>query len=198
MGRLLPLAAAAATVLLPACDATTFHTQKHALIKPVTLTRTTTTPSWNVVPRGGADVASAAAATAAATATVSEKSASIGSMVVSAVDGLKEYMDGAKGDTLLLLVTTALNTPLCKIIGMSPILGFLALGLAAGPKGFNLVKDVHTTEMIADLGVVLFLFEMGVHLRYVLFRLFSCAMLASVQLIVSVMKRTPVHKNQLS
>ena len=169
MVRLLPLVVAALAAFLPAGAATTFHApRKQALIKPVTLTRTTTSPSWNSVPRGGADVASAAAATATASATVAEtlsKSTSIGSMVVSALDGLKDYMNGAKGDTLLLLATTALNTPICKIIGMSPILGFLSLGLAAGPKGFNLVKDVHTTEMIADLGVVLFLFEMGVHLR---------------------------------
>lgn len=170
MVRLLPLVVAATAAFMPSCDATTFHARTHARIKPVTLlrTRTTTGSSWHSVPRGGADVASAAAATASASATVAEtvsKSTSIGSMAVSAVDGLKDYMNGAKGDTLLLLATTALNTPICKLIGMSPILGFLTLGLAAGPKGFSLVKDVHTTEMIADLGVVLFLFEMGIHLR---------------------------------
>ena len=62
-------------------------------------------------------------------------------------------MEGSKSDTLLLLLTSALNTP-------------AALGLAAGPKGFSVIKDIHTTEMIADLGIVLFLFEMGIHLSF--------------------------------
>ena len=34
----------------------------------------------------------------------------------------------------------------------------------AGPQGANIVADIHTTELLADLDVVLFLFEMGVHL----------------------------------
>jgi CPA2 family monovalent cation:H+ antiporter-2 len=121
------------------------HAPKPALLAPTCTS--SSSGSWTSIPRGGAD-------------------ASVGSMVVSSVDGLKSHMDGAKGDTLLLLATTALNTPICKALSVSPILGFLSLGLAAGPKGFNLVKDVHTTEMIADLGVVLFLFEMGIHLSF--------------------------------
>jgi CPA2 family monovalent cation:H+ antiporter-2 len=89
-----------------------------------------------------------------------------GKMAVAATNGLKEYINGPKSDALLLLTTTALNTPLCKKLGASPILGFLALGLLFGPKGFSLVKDIHTTEMLADFGVVFFLFEMGIHLSF--------------------------------
>lgn len=87
-------------------------------------------------------------------------------VVVEAAKGLKDYMQGAKADTLLLLLTTALNAPLCKAIGMSPILGFLFLGIFAGPNGKSLIKDVHTTEMLADIGIVFFLFEMGIHLSF--------------------------------
>jgi CPA2 family monovalent cation:H+ antiporter-2 len=45
-------------------------------------------------------------------------------------------------------------------------LGFLALGTLFGPKGCGLIKDIHTTEMLADLGIVFFLFEMGIHLDF--------------------------------
>jgi len=105
--------------------------------------------SWSIhdIPRGGGALAE-----------------DVGTMVTESVDGLSKYLKGSKADTLLLLLTTALNTPLCHKLNISPILGFLATGLAAGPKGFGLVADIHTTEMIADLGVVLFLFEMGIHL----------------------------------
>ena len=88
------------------------------------------------------------------------------SLVVEAANGLKDYLRGPKADTLLLLSTTALNTPLCQKLNISPILGFLGLGLLFGPNGKSIIKDVHTTEMMADLGIVLFLFEMGIHLDF--------------------------------
>lgn len=118
------------------------------------------TPTWDVVPRGG----DATAKILVNDATI--QAGSIGEMVVSALKGLTSYMAGPKADTILLLLTTALNTPLCKVIGMSPILGFLALGVLFGPNGLALVKDIHTTEMMADIGIVFFLFEMGIHLDF--------------------------------
>jgi monovalent cation:H+ antiporter-2, CPA2 family len=88
------------------------------------------------------------------------------SIVTTALANLKKYIHGPKGDTLLLLATTALNTPICKKLGASPILGFLVLGILFGPNGKGLVQDIHTTELLADLGVVFFLFEMGIHLNF--------------------------------
>jgi monovalent cation:proton antiporter-2 (CPA2) family protein len=85
-------------------------------------------------------------------------------LIVQAAKGLQDSLKGAKADTLLLLGTSALNTPICKQISISPILGFLMLGVVLGPNGLKLVKDIHTTEMLADLGIVFFLFEMGLHL----------------------------------
>ena len=163
----LAVAAATAAMLLasPSVAKTSLnslHARTGRASKPALLAPRASPSSWTSVPRGGADATAAAVDAAAKTSAIS----SVGSMVGNSVDGLKSYMNGAKGDTLLLLATTALNTPICKALSVSPILGFLMLGLAAGPKGFNLVKDVHTTEMIADLGVVLFLFEMGIHLSF--------------------------------
>ena len=108
-----------------------------------------------LVPRGGSETIIAEAV-----------KASSGNLVLDALTGLQDYMKGAKADTLLLLSTTAFNAPLCQKIGLSPILGFLFLGLLFGPNGYGLVKDVHTTEMLADIGIVFFLFEMGIHLSF--------------------------------
>lgn len=110
-------------------------------------------PSWEVIPRGGGS-------------SVETGSKSVVGMASDAIAGLQKYMRGAKSDTLLLLLTTALNSPICKMLGSSPILGFLALGVLFGPKGLGLIADVHKTEMMADLGIVFFLFEMGIHLDF--------------------------------
>lgn len=123
------------------------------------------------IPRGGsgADVAAevgveAVAKVAEAVTSSATSSMAPTAMVVEIVNGLKTFMKGPKSDTLLLLITTALNNPICQKLNFPPILGFLFLGLLFGPNGKSLIKDVHTTEMMADLGIVLFLFEMGIHL----------------------------------
>ncbi|KAL7468611.1 hypothetical protein ACHAXS_008841 [Conticribra weissflogii] len=77
---------------------------------------------------------------------------------------LGEYMKGPKSDTLFLLLATSLITPLCKMVGTSPILGFLASGMLLGPNGFGVISGIHTTETLAELGIVFFLFEMGIEL----------------------------------
>lgn len=81
-----------------------------------------------------------------------------------AIADLRQYMKGPKSDTLILLAATALITPLCKIAGTSPILGFLASGMLLGPNGFGVISGIHTTETLAELGIVFFLFEMGIEL----------------------------------
>jgi len=81
-----------------------------------------------------------------------------------AMGELGQYMTGPRSDTLLLLLATALITPICKMVGTSPILGFLASGMLIGPNGLGLISDIHTTETLAELGIVFFLFEMGIEL----------------------------------
>ena len=82
----------------------------------------------------------------------------------SALEDLHKYMKGPKSDTLLLLLATSLITPLCKMIGTSPIIGFLAAGMALGPNALGLISGIHSTETLAELGIVFFLFEMGIEL----------------------------------
>jgi len=74
------------------------------------------------------------------------------------------HISTSKRDSLLLLFTTAMITPICKNLNLSPILGFLAVGALIGPTGLKLINNVHTTEKLAELGVVFFLFELGLEL----------------------------------
>ncbi|KAG7352257.1 glutathione-regulated potassium-efflux system K+/H+ antiporter [Nitzschia inconspicua] len=130
-----------------------------------------------MTPRGGGGDKAAAAKPAKSSAPrwVQKEKKVVKEVVVTAADktsrtlqdammDLKAYMAGPKSDTLLLLLATALITPICKRIGMSPILGFLASGMLLGPNGCGLISGIHTTETLAELGIVFFLFEMGIEL----------------------------------
>jgi len=105
------------------------------------------------IPRGGSAEAAAPASS---------------SMVSTLLSSLVDFLKGTKSDTLALLGTTALVAPLCKRLGISNILGFLAAGMALGPNGIKggIIDDIHRTEMLADLGIVFFLFEMGLHINF--------------------------------
>ena len=109
------------------------------------------------VPRGGSVEVGAA-----------PSSVSSSGMVATLLSGLADYMKGAKSDTLVLLATTALVAPISKRLGVSNILALLAAGMALGPNGIRggAIADVHGTEKLADLGIVFFLFEMGLHINF--------------------------------
>lgn len=47
---------------------------------------------------------------------------------------------------------------------MSSILGFLFFGTVLGPNGLNWLKDVHMIDVLGELGIVFFLFEIGLEL----------------------------------
>lgn len=163
-------------LLFTACDARTssqsvrlqsIPSKSNAFAKPAA--------PWNRIPRGGdlAEVTSEAieAATEAASKVVEEavtpsSTATLKDMIIHALTELRHEMKGTKADTLILLLVTALNTPLCQFLKTSPIIGFLALGVLLGPQGKNIISDIHTTEIMADIGIVFFLFEMGIHLSF--------------------------------
>ena len=49
-------------------------------------------------------------------------------------------------------------------VGQPPLIGFLLAGALLGPFGLRLLKDVRVVEVLADLGVVLLLFTVGLEL----------------------------------
>ncbi|NCC25739.1 MAG: potassium transporter KefB, partial [Deltaproteobacteria bacterium] len=54
----------------------------------------------------------------------------------------------------------------CHKINIPAIVGFLLTGIIAGPYGLNLVGDIHAVEAMAEIGVVLLLFSIGMELSF--------------------------------
>ena len=61
------------------------------------------------------------------------------------------------------MVTSAV-IPVLKHFNMSPILGFLLMGTILGPSCLGCIHDIHTIDALGELGIVFFLFEMGLEL----------------------------------
>ncbi len=78
-------------------------------------------------------------------------------------------VEGGGGSDLLpvvmLLGAAVVAVPLFKRIGLGSVLGYLAAGLAIGPFGLGWFKDPHTILHTAELGVVMFLFVVGLEMR---------------------------------
>jgi len=63
------------------------------------------------------------------------------------------------------LAAAVLIVPLSKRLGLGSVLGYLAAGLAIGPFGLKLVTDPHAIIHIAEFGVVMFLFVIGLEMK---------------------------------
>ncbi|MDQ0470419.1 monovalent cation:proton antiporter-2 (CPA2) family protein [Labrys wisconsinensis] len=66
---------------------------------------------------------------------------------------------------LLFLGAAVVAVPVFKRIGLGAILGYLVAGVAIGPSGLRLFTDTDTILQIADLGIVLLLFVIGLELQ---------------------------------
>ena len=67
--------------------------------------------------------------------------------------------------TLILLTATAIFVSLFKRLGLGSVLGFLAGGVILGPSGFAITEDVDELRHFTELGVVLFLFIIGLEMQ---------------------------------
>ncbi len=77
-------------------------------------------------------------------------------------------VDGGSSDLLqvvMLLSAAVVAVPLFKRLGLGSVLGYLAAGLAIGPFGLAWFRDPHTILHTAELGVVMFLFLIGLEMR---------------------------------
>src|SRR5450830_1248218 len=63
--------------------------------------------------------------------------------------------------TVVLLGAGVLAVPLFKRLGLGSVLGYLAAGLAVGPFGLAVFIESQTILHVAELGVVMFLFVIG-------------------------------------
>jgi CPA2 family monovalent cation:H+ antiporter-2/glutathione-regulated potassium-efflux system protein KefB len=64
-----------------------------------------------------------------------------------------------------LLGAAVVAVPLFKRIGLGSVLGYLAAGLAIGPFGLGLFSDPQAILHVAELGVVMFLFIIGLEMQ---------------------------------
>lgn len=64
-----------------------------------------------------------------------------------------------------LLTAGVVAVPLFKRFGLDSVLGYLAAGLTIGPFGIGLFTDPETILRIAELGVVMFLFVIGLEMQ---------------------------------
>ncbi len=66
---------------------------------------------------------------------------------------------------VVLLAAGTIAVPLFKRLGLGSVLGYLAAGLLLGPSGIGLISDPASVLAAAELGVVLFLFIIGLEME---------------------------------
>ena len=66
---------------------------------------------------------------------------------------------------VILLAAAVIAVSLFRRLGLGSVLGYLAAGLVVGPFGFGFFNDPETIIHVAELGVVLFLFVIGLEMQ---------------------------------
>jgi len=78
-----------------------------------------------------------------------------------------EAVDGGLGleHAVALLATAVVAAPLFRRLGLGSVLGYLAAGVVIGPFGLGLFRDPENILHVAEFGVVMFLFIIGLEMR---------------------------------
>ena len=66
---------------------------------------------------------------------------------------------------LTFCAAAVVGVPLFRLFGQSAVLGYLAAGVVIGPAGLSLIPDPETARGVAEIGVVLLLFIVGLELQ---------------------------------
>ncbi|WP_332656215.1 monovalent cation:proton antiporter-2 (CPA2) family protein [Brevundimonas sp.] len=69
------------------------------------------------------------------------------------------------GHAVALLAAMVVAATLFRRLGLGSVLGYLAAGLLIGPSALGLVRDPESVLHVAELGVVMFLFIIGLEMR---------------------------------
>lgn len=69
------------------------------------------------------------------------------------------------GEIAILLLAAVIAVPIAQRLGLGAVLGFLFAGVAIGPWGLALGPEVHDVWDIAEFGVVLLLFVIGIEMQ---------------------------------
>jgi CPA2 family monovalent cation:H+ antiporter-2 len=65
------------------------------------------------------------------------------------------------GDLLIILLVSVPVAFLCLRLKLPLLVGLMLTGIAIGPSGFGLIKEIEAVEMLAEIGVMLLLFTIG-------------------------------------
>ncbi|MCC7476859.1 cation:proton antiporter [bacterium] len=65
------------------------------------------------------------------------------------------------GELIILVAVTVLATLILTRLRLPPVIGLLAGGALAGPYGLRLISNAHDIEVLAEIGVILLLFSIG-------------------------------------
>ncbi len=68
-------------------------------------------------------------------------------------------------DIVILLGAAVIAVPLFRLVGFGAVPGFLVAGVMVGPSGLALIDNVTEISRLAELGVVLLLFIIGIELK---------------------------------
>jgi len=68
-------------------------------------------------------------------------------------------------DIVILLAAAVLAVPVFRAVGLGAVPGFLVAGVLVGPSGLALIDNVSEIRHLAELGVVLLLFVIGIELK---------------------------------
>jgi len=69
------------------------------------------------------------------------------------------------GHVAALLAAGVVAVPVFRKLGLGSVLGYLAAGVAIGPFGLALFREPQTILHVAEFGVVIFLFIIGLEMR---------------------------------
>lgn len=73
-------------------------------------------------------------------------------------------LDDLGNDIFIFLAASVLVVPLSRVLNVTPVLGFLALGCGIGPYGLGLFGNSEADLQLGDLGIVFLLFIEGLQL----------------------------------
>ncbi len=68
-------------------------------------------------------------------------------------------------EIVLVIAASVVVAAVLRRLAAPPVVGFILAGVLIGPGGLGLVKDRHQIEVLAELGVILLLFTVGLKLR---------------------------------
>src|SRR6202012_1220934 len=69
------------------------------------------------------------------------------------------------GQIAIFLAAAVIAIPLFRYFRLGSVLGYLAAGIIIGPSGLGLIGKVEATQQIAEFGIVLLMFVIGLELQ---------------------------------